>query len=811
MIKPVCLYTKIVSLTFILMLLFDRPAQSQNIVLIDFGSNQTENIFELQDWNQILISNNMVYSSEGPGGIHAGSDLDEFTDFMGVQGTSRPFSVGERIVVTWYNNSDEPISFTSRISFTDEDEPSGGTVEGNWYTMRNYEDYRYTYSEIQPHATAQTVFNITDTGIHKTDETYALVNINLNIEWFETYQKQFLICDKIELYNDADITAPDQTTGLSATVLSNAQIRLDWDPTNDNVETVEYLVYLNGAYEGYSRTNSYTVHYLQPISDYTFTVSALDMVRNEGVQSEPVTATSMALQSGSSLFNPLDFRYLGAVRLPETFAYGGEALAYNPNGDGGPTGAGADDGYPGSFYTSDLNQPQRGFVGELSVPAPALSPDKNLDELNEAVILQDPVDIRPANVNSWDYVDVWYTGLEYVAEENRLYSSWAIYYEVTGDKTASVSCIDASDLAGSTPYGAWFVGSSSNAVLPTDPYLNDYLFQAPQEWADNYLDGRALINGRYREGGLSGLGPTLYAVSLVGTETPPQVDTELDLSRLLEYGPVEASDNYNFPDAIDDYNHADWWRDADWMAVDGQNAVMIIGNKALGDNWYGYQGEQMHHDWLIADVPYPDAYWDTDPDGKGWQSHNMVPMAVFYDPNELAAVVDGSLAPYEPQPYAAVRFDKSIFWGPDAEIRSATYDHDHQVLYVTEYISVMDGTLLVHAWKVNEVVVESTAYETPPDAFTLEQNYPNPFNPATTIGFTVPEISHVTINLYNLLGQKTGVLTSGIRQAGKHTVTFSADRTVSHLPSGLYVYEIIAVSLDGSNTYRATGKMVLQK
>ena len=146
--------------------------------------------------------------------------------------------------------------------------------------------------------------------------------------------------------------------------------------------------------------------------------------------------------------------------------------------------------------------------------------------------------------------------MEYIEEENRLYNSWAIYYDVNFDKTASISCIDADDLAGGIKYGAWFLGSSDQSIIPNDPYLNDYLFQVPQEWADIYMGGQSLINGRYREGGLSGLGPTLYSTYLASAE-PPAANTETDFTTLLQYGPVEGTDNYNFPNSLNDYNHAD--------------------------------------------------------------------------------------------------------------------------------------------------------------------------------------------------------------------------------------------------------------
>jgi photosystem II stability/assembly factor-like uncharacterized protein len=91
-----------------------------------------------------------------------------------------------------------------------------------------------------------------------------------------------------------------------------------------------------------------------------------------------------------------------------------------------------------------------------------------------------------------------------------------------------------------------------------------------------------------------------------------------------------------------------------------------------------------------------------------------------------------------------------------------------------------------------------------PNSFVLNQNHPNPFNPSTTISFSLPVESDVTIKLFNLLGQEVKQITSSNFQAGNHNIEFNA----ASLSSGTYIYTLEAKGASGAN-FKSTKKMLL--
>jgi hypothetical protein len=86
-----------------------------------------------------------------------------------------------------------------------------------------------------------------------------------------------------------------------------------------------------------------------------------------------------------------------------------------------------------------------------------------------------------------------------------------------------------------------------------------------------------------------------------------------------------------------------------------------------------------------------------------------------------------------------------------------------------------------------------------PERFTLRQNYPNPFNPTTTISFTLPSRSWVSLKVFDLTGREAAVIVSQKLPAGDYLRQWNANG----MPGGIYFYRLQAGS------FTETRKLVL--
>ena len=102
--------------------------------------------------------------------------------------------------------------------------------------------------------------------------------------------------------------------------------------------------------------------------------------------------------------------------------------------------------------------------------------------------------------------------------------------------------------------------------------------------------------------------------------------------------------------------------------------------------------------------------------------------------------------------------------------------------------------------------VDNENVETIPQVNSLSQNYPNPFNPETSIAFSTNEAGNVSIEIYNIRGQKVKTLLNDYRTAGNHSIVWNGkDDNNRSVASGVYFYKM------RNGKFSSTKKMILMK
>jgi len=152
-----------------------------------------------------------------------------------------------------------------------------------------------------------------------------------------------------------------------------------------------------------------------------------------------------------------------------------------------------------------------------------------------------------------------------------------------------------------------------------------------------------------------------------------------------------------------------------------------------------------------------------------------------------------------------LKFDKGAIIDALGEV----YDGDEIALTITGQLydgTEFEGTdcVLIRAEEeLDETFPRSTEI---PETFSLGQNYPNPFNPETEISYSIPEAAYVTLDFYNINGQKVISLVDQHEDAGSYTVKWdSKGADGNQVASGIYFYKLTA------GEFTKTMKMVLMK
>ena len=87
--------------------------------------------------------------------------------------------------------------------------------------------------------------------------------------------------------------------------------------------------------------------------------------------------------------------------------------------------------------------------------------------------------------------------------------------------------------------------------------------------------------------------------------------------------------------------------------------------------------------------------------------------------------------------------------------------------------------------------LSNDANELLPSVFALHQNYPNPFNPSTNINYDLPEESHVTVTVFDIIGKHVKTLVQDNQSAGFKTIRWDGkNQNNENVAAGMYVYQI---------------------
>ena len=432
--------------------------------------------------------------------------------------------------------------------------------------------------------------------------------------------------------------------------------------------------------------------------------------------------------SGERL-QPSDLVYLGAFRLPDgpgrpqTFEYGGNAMTFNPTGDR----SGPSDGFPGSLFVTGHDRqpygelPDGSQVAEIDVPAPSLS--RNVAELPQAEFVQGFHDVTTGQFTQMEeIVRIGMTYLDRPATGPLLHIAWGQHIEP--DPAVATHGWFNLDLSQPEFHGPWFIAGQSWYSV------NDYMFEIPAAWAEVNIGGRYLATGRFKDGGWSGMGPVLIAYRPWGENgPPPPTGSALQATALLRY--ADSTETANIERCLTGYQHPDEWNGGAWLTTGtGQSAVIFAGTKSNGTKyWYGYVNpagpeypcvDEEVLDFLTCRMADGSSCPPADftecsghGDYRGWWTTRWDSQIIFYDPADLARVAAGEMASWEPQPYAVLGIDESLFLspaGPDLEglgtgvqrryrIGDVAYDRENGLLYLLELFA--DGAKpVVHVWRI---------------------------------------------------------------------------------------------------------------
>ena len=121
-------------------------------------------------------------------------------------------------------------------------------------------------------------------------------------------------------------------------------------------------------------------------------------------------------------------------------------------------------------------------------------------------------------------------------------------------------------------------------------------------------------------------------------------------------------------------------------------------------------------------------------------------------------------------------------------------------------VNTYEVTVCGTGYAMLSVALELTDTFIIPNQYKLYQNYPNPFNPSTVLQYDVPELSQISLTLYDLSGREINQLVKETQQPGLKTVVWDGkDFMGNRMGAGIYIYQL------KSGYYVESKKMIFVK
>lgn len=174
-------------------------------------------------------------------------------------------------------------------------------------------------------------------------------------------------------------------------------------------------------------------------------------------------------------------------------------------------------------------------------------------------------------------------------------------------------------------------------------------------------------------------------------------------------------------------------------------------------------------------------------------------------------------------PSTAMTLTRRISKGPETVLRFAAVLRDKEtslagqgVLFTIDDLPEQVRIERVRFLTPDGLVIVGQGDEPMPGGFfsvaetVLRQNLPNPFNPETILPFELADVGHVRLTIYTILGQEIRTLVDEVRSAGRHRIRWDGrDRRGRQVGSGIYLYRLSMIGLDGTSQYQAVRKAML--